>query len=70
MKRPSERYLVGWGIAAHARGRAAVLRAMPGQTFVFPTREAARKEAKRVRFLGLCATPVRVRVVIEPRANP
>lgn len=67
MKRPSYRVLHGWGIAAHARGRAAVLRATPGQPFVFPTREAARKEAKRVRFLGLCATPVRVRVLLETR---
>lgn len=65
MKRPSERILVGWGVAAHVRGGPAILRATLGQPCVFPTREAARKEAKRVRFLGLCATPVRVRVTVE-----
>lgn len=67
MRRPDERRLIGWGVAAHVRGRPAVLRATPGQPFVFPTREAARKEARRVRFLGLCATPVRVRVLIETK---
>lgn len=65
MRQPRARHLAGWGVAAHVRGRPAVLRATPEQPFVFATREAARKEARRVRFLGLCATPVRVRVLIE-----
>lgn len=67
MRQPNERHLVGWGVAAHVRGGPAILRATLGQPFVFPTREAARKEARRVRFLGLCATPVRVRVLLETR---
>lgn len=69
MRTPGARTFTGWAIAVHRRGknRGAGIRGFVGQRFVWPTREEARVEARKVRVLGLCATPVRVRILMEAR---
>lgn len=54
-----------WGIKMHSRKGAAWISGHAGWPRIYTTREKAREDAKRIRCLGLCATPIRVRVSME-----
>ena len=54
-----------WGISTSSRKGTAWISGHAGWPRIYTTREKAREDAKRIRCLGLCATPIRVRVQVE-----
>lgn len=72
MKPPNPRTFDAWGVAIHGRQRGAgsILRTtVRGSLRLFTTRAKARAAARLDRSLGCAATPVRVRVTIEAKAE-
>lgn len=71
MMKPPPRTVQRWGIAVYRRGkyRSSSIPIDVSQRderdHVYKSRAKARKAAARMRCLGLCATPIRVRVTVE-----
>lgn len=70
MMKPPPRTVQRWGIALYARGRhrgsSIPINGRRGEPdHVYKSRAKARAAASKLRCLGLCATPIRVRVTVE-----
>ena len=74
MMKPIPRTATRWAIALHSRGKhrgsSIFARRRRGESEpLYQPRAEARAAAAKLRCLGLCATPIRVRVTIEAKAE-